>query len=369
MMDLWFTTLGNTIQTNSSLYSASPEQADEGLKIDDWLIPLYWDDWCTSRGVSPWWSLIIQSSPSRFWKSSQHCVYVCWKSGGTWELWVSVCHDSIRCCHPRTISGLQACFGLAGLEATQEVLKALTFSHLDHGGLMVHSQTPWLNSLRWVNSAFISPEDSNPSNSSLFEAAGFDIHISLKSCKSFRKWWVFMCCLVQSLEETLPLLLKKMDRLQNNSSHMPNISENIHHIRQLIQQARNAASKVDTHTHKHTSSWTYTCSISYFLWLFLCGLAPSPPQVSIPMKFNGKSGVQIRTPPNLADLASYTSLKLYITLPEAARQRRQEDGRKQFVFYLGNKDVSIATSSQCVQKTVAIKNSCVRCLICLSVMR
>ncbi|XP_029690196.1 laminin subunit alpha-5 isoform X2 [Takifugu rubripes] len=110
---------------------------------------------------------------------------------------------------------------------------------------------------------------------------------------------------VHSLGETLPLLMKKLEKLQNHSTHTPNISENINHIRQLIQQARNAASKV-----------------------------------SVPVKFNGVSGIQVRTPPNLADLASYTSLKLYITLPEAARARRQDDGNKQFVFYLGNKDSS-----------------------------
>lgn len=64
------------------------------------------------------------------------------------------------------------------------------------------------------------------------------------------------------------------------------------------------------------------------------------------MKFNGASGVQVRTPSNLADLAAYTSLKFYITLPETARARRQDDVTKQFVFYLGNKDVSIATATQ-----------------------
>lgn len=72
---------------------------------------------------------------------------------------------------------------------------------------------------------------------------------------------------------------------------------------------------------------------------------PSPPlrsvQVGVPVKFNGKSSVQVRTPPNLADLAAYTSLKFYITLPEAPRARRQDDGTKQFVFYLGNKNVSV----------------------------
>ncbi|XP_058499238.1 laminin subunit alpha-5 isoform X1 [Solea solea] len=108
---------------------------------------------------------------------------------------------------------------------------------------------------------------------------------------------------VQELGTTIPSLLKKLDRLQKTSDsiQMPtNISENINRIRQLIQQARNAASKV-----------------------------------SVPVKFNGESGVQVRTPPNLADLAAYTSLKLYITLPEAARSRRHGNNTRQFVFFLG----------------------------------
>uniref|UniRef100_UPI0037E9B905 laminin subunit alpha-5 n=1 Tax=Semicossyphus pulcher TaxID=241346 RepID=UPI0037E9B905 len=110
---------------------------------------------------------------------------------------------------------------------------------------------------------------------------------------------------VHALGETIPMLMKKLDKLQNHSAQMPNISENISRIRQLIQQARNAASKV-----------------------------------GVPVKFNGKSGVQVRTPSNLADLASYTSLKFYITLPEAARARRQDNSNRQFVFYLGNKNSS-----------------------------
>ncbi|XP_061621466.1 laminin subunit alpha-5 isoform X2 [Phyllopteryx taeniolatus] len=108
---------------------------------------------------------------------------------------------------------------------------------------------------------------------------------------------------VSTLGDTIPLLLNKLDKLHNHSAQMPNISENISRIRQLIRQARNAASKVN-----------------------------------VPVKFSGASGIQVRTPPNLADLASYTSLKFYITLPEAARSRRQDDSAKQFVFYLGNKD-------------------------------
>lgn len=62
-------------------------------------------------------------------------------------------------------------------------------------------------------------------------------------------------------------------------------------------------------------------------------------QVSVSMKFNGKSAVQVRKPSNLADLAAYTSLKFHITLPQAARIKRQVTN-SQFVFYLGNKNVS-----------------------------
>ncbi|XP_076132765.1 laminin subunit alpha-5 isoform X1 [Alosa pseudoharengus] len=109
---------------------------------------------------------------------------------------------------------------------------------------------------------------------------------------------------MSALGETIPLLMKKLNRLENHSAQMPNISENIMRIRQLIAQARKAASKV-----------------------------------SVSVKFNGTSGVQVRTPSNLADLAAYTSLKFYITLPEDSRKRRQ-DSNRQFVFYLGNKNSS-----------------------------
>uniref|UniRef100_A0AAR2KUL6 Laminin subunit alpha-5 n=1 Tax=Pygocentrus nattereri TaxID=42514 RepID=A0AAR2KUL6_PYGNA len=116
----------------------------------------------------------------------------------------------------------------------------------------------------------------------------------------------FVCVFpaVGALTETIPMLIKKLDSLQNNSIQMPNISENILRIRELIAEARKAANKV-----------------------------------SVSMKFNGKSGVQVRTPSKLDDLAAYTTLKFHITLPETARKRRQADNR-QFVFYLGNRDVS-----------------------------
>ncbi|XP_066526408.1 laminin subunit alpha-5 isoform X2 [Hoplias malabaricus] len=107
---------------------------------------------------------------------------------------------------------------------------------------------------------------------------------------------------VGALTETIPLLMKKLDSLQNTSVQMPNISENIVRIRELIAEARKAANRV-----------------------------------GVSMKFNGKSGVQVRTPSNVADLAAYTLLKFYISLPGTSRKRRQT-GNKQFVFYLGNKD-------------------------------
>lgn len=57
------------------------------------------------------------------------------------------------------------------------------------------------------------------------------------------------------------------------------------------------------------------------------------------MKFNGESGVQVRNPRSLADLAAYTALKFFINVPNLLRKRRQEENN-QFVFYLGSKDVS-----------------------------
>lgn len=60
-------------------------------------------------------------------------------------------------------------------------------------------------------------------------------------------------------------------------------------------------------------------------------------QVGVSMQFDGNSGVQVRTPSNVAALASYSSLHMYIKLP---RTPTKPDIKPQFVFYLGNKDVS-----------------------------
>lgn len=59
------------------------------------------------------------------------------------------------------------------------------------------------------------------------------------------------------------------------------------------------------------------------------------------MKFNGSSGVQVRMPSNLQDLAAYTSLKFYIQNPEPRSRQRQQEGVEEgrFVLYLGSREV------------------------------
>ncbi|XP_043080700.1 laminin subunit alpha-5 isoform X1 [Puntigrus tetrazona] len=109
---------------------------------------------------------------------------------------------------------------------------------------------------------------------------------------------------VAALSDTLPQLMKKLDGLQNTSFQSSNISDSIQRIRQLIEQARNAANKV-----------------------------------TVSMQFNGDSGVQVRTPSNVANLAGHSSLHMYIKLPRDTRVVRQiETIQPQFVLYLGNKD-------------------------------
>lgn len=120
--------------------------------------------------------------------------------------------------------------------------------------------------------------------------------------------------LVSSLEEakksagtlatTIPVLLDKLNSLENKKNQSMNLSENILRIRQLISQARNAASKV-----------------------------------KVSMKFNGQSGVQVRIHTSPQDLAAYTALKFYISAPEVSRKKRQTS-LDYFVLYLGNKDAS-----------------------------
>ncbi|XP_044311344.1 laminin subunit alpha-5 isoform X3 [Varanus komodoensis] len=112
---------------------------------------------------------------------------------------------------------------------------------------------------------------------------------------------------VSSLESTLPELLGKLSNLENRRSHNATVSDNILRVRQLISLARNAVSKI-----------------------------------KVPVKFNGTSGVQVRTPSNLQDLAAYTSLKFFIQNPEPKlRQKRQSgDDLGRFVLYFGSRDAT-----------------------------
>lgn len=61
-------------------------------------------------------------------------------------------------------------------------------------------------------------------------------------------------------------------------------------------------------------------------------------QVKVSMKFNGRSGVQLRTPRDLADLAAYTALKFYIQSPVPAPAPGENTGDR-FVLYMGSRQV------------------------------
>uniref|UniRef100_A0AAZ3R377 Laminin subunit alpha-5 n=1 Tax=Oncorhynchus tshawytscha TaxID=74940 RepID=A0AAZ3R377_ONCTS len=124
------------------------------------------------------------------------------------------------------------------------------------------------------------------------------------------------------VEDTLAPIKEQLDQWQQQYGDANTTNEDIN---KAFLEANKSGKSTTT-----TLEWT----TDVFNFLF------SPSQVSVPVKFNGTSGVQVRTPSNLADLAAYTSLKFYITLPEASRARRQDQPDKQFVFYLGNKDVS-----------------------------
>nr|XP_021541737.1 laminin subunit alpha-3-like isoform X2 [Neomonachus schauinslandi] len=107
---------------------------------------------------------------------------------------------------------------------------------------------------------------------------------------------------VKKLTNKLPDLLSKIESINQQLLPLGNISDNVDRIRELIQQARDAANKV-----------------------------------AVPMRFNGKSGVEVRLPNDLEDLKGYTSLSLFLQRPESREYGRTEN---MFVMYLGNKDAS-----------------------------
>ncbi|XP_067309522.1 laminin subunit alpha-3 [Pseudorasbora parva] len=119
---------------------------------------------------------------------------------------------------------------------------------------------------------------------------------------------------VKNLSSSVPSLLDKIDELNFQIGSGNNVSENINKIKELIEQAREAANKI-----------------------------------VVPMKFTGNGYVEMRSPQDLDDLRAYTSLTLSLQRPEkppirgdGTRRRRQtkKDEENLFVLYLGKKDAS-----------------------------
>ncbi|XP_058990727.1 laminin subunit alpha-5 isoform X1 [Mustela lutreola] len=106
---------------------------------------------------------------------------------------------------------------------------------------------------------------------------------------------------VSTLEKTLPQLLAKLSLLENRGARNASLalSASIGRVRELIAQARGAASKV-----------------------------------KVSMKFNGHSGVWLRAPRDLSDLAAYTALKFYLQSPNRVSGQAPGD---RFVLYLGSR--------------------------------
>ncbi|XP_061652306.1 laminin subunit alpha-3-like isoform X5 [Phyllopteryx taeniolatus] len=118
---------------------------------------------------------------------------------------------------------------------------------------------------------------------------------------------------VKNLLKTIPSLSDKISEVENLTSQftpLKNITENVKKLKELINQARDAANRI-----------------------------------SIPMKFTGDSHVQLHPPKNLEELKAYTDLSLSLQRPEGrgdGRRRRKQAADKgdMFVLYLGNKDPS-----------------------------
>ncbi|XP_059420163.1 laminin subunit alpha-3-like [Carassius carassius] len=111
---------------------------------------------------------------------------------------------------------------------------------------------------------------------------------------------------VKNVSGSIPSLLDKIEEINSQISAGYNVSDNINKIKELIEQARDAANRI-----------------------------------VVPMKFTGKGHVELRPPQDLDDLRAYTALTLSLQRPERlGRQRRQTRDDNLFVMYLGNKDAS-----------------------------
>ncbi|XP_006786518.1 laminin subunit alpha-3-like isoform X2 [Neolamprologus brichardi] len=115
---------------------------------------------------------------------------------------------------------------------------------------------------------------------------------------------------VNNLLNTIPSLTNKISTVENLTSQVSPIniiSENIKMLKDLIEQARDAANKV-----------------------------------TVPMNFKGKGHVELHPPKNLDDLKAYTAISLMLHRPsgrgDGKRRRRQATEDDMFVLYLGNRD-------------------------------
>ncbi|KAI5627198.1 laminin subunit alpha-3, partial [Silurus asotus] len=133
---------------------------------------------------------------------------------------------------------------------------------------------------------------------------------------------------VKNLSSSIPSLLDKFTQVEKLSSEIDpnnNISYNIMHIKELIEQARSAANRVP-----------------------------------VPMKFTGLEHVELRLPRNLDDIQAYTSMTLLLQRPEpeirgdGRRRRRQapKDDGDLFVLYLGKKDATKDYLGMALRKNV-----------------
>ncbi|KAJ8278107.1 hypothetical protein GJAV_G00083890 [Gymnothorax javanicus] len=116
---------------------------------------------------------------------------------------------------------------------------------------------------------------------------------------------------VSNLTATIPSLLDKLNHTEADSLLVPprnNVSESIRRIKELIQQARDAANRIP-----------------------------------VPVDFSGDSYVELRPPTDLEDLKAYTNLIFSLHRPEKPTRGRREEpagSGNMFVLYLGNKDSS-----------------------------
>ncbi|XP_035644145.2 laminin subunit alpha-3-like isoform X3 [Oncorhynchus keta] len=136
---------------------------------------------------------------------------------------------------------------------------------------------------------------------------------------------------VKNLLNSIPSLQDKISEVEELSSQLSpvtNVSDNINRIKELIEQARDAANRI-----------------------------------VVPMKFSGDGHVELRPPRDIEDLKAYTSLSLSLQRPElpssrgdGARRRRQAtaitDTGDMFVLYLGNQDSSKNFIGMALRKNV-----------------